>query len=184
MSNRQLDAAWEYHNSTKHSYRSVRTGAHFLDWANQPLPFKIYRHLESIPLPRGLEPSAVPAHHLPEGDLVPDMDMLARLLYFSAGITRRIRYPGGEMLFRAAACTGALYHLDLYLICGDLPAPSAGSGRGLEAGVYHFGVHDFALRQLRRGDFRAALAEATGHEAAMARAPAIIACSSTYWRNA
>ena len=54
-------------------------------------------------------------------------------------------YPGGQVMhFRAAACTGALYHIDVYLVCGDLP--------GLAAGVYHFGPHDFALRRLRAGD--------------------------------
>ena len=47
------------------------------------------------------------------------------------------------MLFRAAACTGALYHIDLYLVCAEL--------QDISAGVYHFSPHDFALRRLRRG---------------------------------
>jgi hypothetical protein len=37
MSNRDLDAAWRYHNGTKHSYQSVRGDSHRLDWRNQPL---------------------------------------------------------------------------------------------------------------------------------------------------
>src|SRR4029077_12252766 len=81
-----------------------------------------------------------------------DRAALARLLYFSTGIVRRRSYPGGEMFFRAAACTGALYHIDLYVVCGPLP--------DLEAGVYHFGPHDFALRRLRDGDHRATLVAA------------------------
>ena len=80
------------------------------------------------------------------------------------------------MLFRAAACTGALYHIDLYLACGDLV--------DLEAGVYHFSPHDFALRRLRQGDHRAVLARASGNEPSVATAPVILACASTYWRNA
>jgi SagB-type dehydrogenase family enzyme len=80
------------------------------------------------------------------------------------------------MLFRAAACTGALYHIDLYLVCGDLP--------NLEAGVYHFGPHDFSLRELRAGDYRGILVRATGGEPAVAKAPAVLICTSTYWRNA
>jgi hypothetical protein len=60
----------------------------------------------------------------------PDLQSLAELLYLSAGITRQRKYPGGELYFRAAACTGALYEVELYLVCGDLV--------DLEAGVYHF----------------------------------------------
>jgi len=41
--NRDLEAAWEYHERTKHSVQSVRSSRHFLDWRTQPLPFKIYR---------------------------------------------------------------------------------------------------------------------------------------------
>ena len=48
--NRDLKATWNYHNGTKHSYESVRTNRHYLDWDNQPLPYKIYRGLDPIPL--------------------------------------------------------------------------------------------------------------------------------------
>ncbi len=181
-SNRDLEATWAYHNATKHSFQSIRSSRHFLDWQNRPLPFKIYPALEPIPLPR-LEPSGAPAlaalaasDSEPLGECVPGLELLGRLLYYSAGITKRIRYPQAEMSFRAASCTGALYHIDLYLVCGGLP--------DLEAGVYHFGVHDFALRRLRRGDFRGELARATASEPAVAQAPAILTCSSTFWRNA
>jgi len=184
MSNRNTEAAWRYHNQTKHSVASLRANRHYLDWATKPMPFKVYPDLEPIPLPRELPPSSVaalsaiaPAADTAGGQaVVPDLVSLARLLHFSAGITRRKVYPGGEeMYFRAAACTGALYHIDLYGICGDLP--------GLSAGVYHFGPHNFALYELRRGDYRGAVAEACGLEAHVRDAPVILACVSTYWRN-
>ena len=38
---------------------------------------------------------------------------LASVLYYSAGLTRRRTYSGGEIQFRAAACTGALYSVEL-----------------------------------------------------------------------
>ena len=53
----------------------------------------------------------------------PDLEAIAQLLYLSAGITRHRKYPGGEIYFRAAACTGALYEVELYLVCGDLAEP-------------------------------------------------------------
>ncbi len=54
----------------------------------------------------------------------------------------------------------------------------------LPAGVYHFGAAEFGLRQLRAGDFRRVLAEATANDSAVAQAPVIIVCAGTYWRNA
>ena len=112
----------------------------------------------------------------PEGSAVPDLRALAALLYFSAGITRRRTYPGGEVFFRAAACTGALYEIELYVVCGDLP--------DLPAGVYHFGPADFALRKLRSGDYRGVLDRATAAEPGVSHAPLTVICTGTYWRNA
>jgi SagB-type dehydrogenase family enzyme len=181
--NRDTTAAWTYHNETKHSLQSVRNNPHYLDWNNQPLPFKIYTSLEPLPLPRDFPRATMPALTTisavggkSETPVTPKVPTLAALLFLSAGITKRRTYPGGEMYFRAAACTGALYHIDVYLVCGDLPE--------LQAGVYHFGPHDFALRCLRQGDYRGVLVHASGRETAIAHAPVTLVCTSTYWRNA
>ena len=183
MSNRELADILAYHDATKHSVESVRRSGHHLDWEIMPRPFKVYTDLEPIPLPRDFATSRRPALSAiadpgtPAGNGPPlDRAALARLLYFSAGIVRHRKYAGGELYFRAAACTGALYHIDVYVVCGPLP--------DLEAGVYHFGPHDFALRRLRAGDHRAAVVEATGGEPAVAGAPATFVCTSTFWRNA
>jgi SagB-type dehydrogenase family enzyme len=180
MKNHQVEAAWAYHDVTKHSYQSIRTNAHHLDWENQPRPFKIYSNLAAIPLPQNLSSSGMPAlsaiSTVAKSEAGVGMQALAEILYLSAGITRRRSYPGGEMLFRAAACTGALYHIDLYLVCDDL--------EGLDAGVYQFNPQDFALRRLRAGDYRSVLVRATGEEPAIASAPCAIVSASTFWRNA
>jgi SagB-type dehydrogenase family enzyme len=180
--NRNLEAAWSYHNATKHSYASIRNNPHFMDWANQPLPFKVYAALEPLPLPREVRQtgvaalSAIAESVYTEANAAPDLEALAQLLYLTAGITRRRKHPGGEMYFRAAACTGALYEVELYVVCGHLA--------DLEAGVYHFAPADFALRRLRAGDYRGVLGMATGGETAILHAPLTIICTCTYWRNA
>ena len=181
--NLNVEAAWTYHNGTKHSYQSVRASTHSLDFSNQPLPFKIYTTLPPIPLPQDSTPLVMPALAAIAAapswrgrERVADVHTIARILLLGAGITRRRQGEGWELQFRAAACTGALYHIELYLVCGELP--------GLQAGVYHFGVHDFALRRLRVGDYRVVLVRATAGEPAVAHAPAVIVCTSTYWRNA
>jgi SagB-type dehydrogenase family enzyme len=144
----------------------VRGSRHVLDWANQPLPFKIYTSTDSISLTRDPPPST--------GQI--DAGMLARLCLYANGVTKMLRFPGGEMPFRAAACTGALYHIELYLVCGPLP--------DLEAGVYHYAAHNHALGRLRGGDFRAALVDASGGEPRVAGAPVVAVLTSTWWRNA
>src|SRR5438445_861251 len=183
MNNHEIQVAWKYHDGTKHSYWSIRNHAHFLDWANRPLPFKIYPKIEPLPLPRDVPQTGVAAlsaisQPVPSSraDSVPGVQDLARLLYFSAGITKQRAYPGGEIYFRAAACTGALYEIELYIVTGDLPH--------LDAGVYHFNPAEVSLRILREGNFRGNLAQATATELAVAHAPATVVCTGTYWRNA
>ncbi len=183
MNNREIQAAWKYHNGTKHSYWSVRNDPHFLDWTNRPLPFKIYPKIEPLSLPRDVPQTRVAGLSAisetvasPQTDSIPGVQDLARLLHFSAGITKQRAYPGGEIYFRAAACTGALYEIELYVVTGDLA--------DLEAGVYHFNPADVSLRLLRKGNFRGNLAQATAMEPSVAHAPATIICTGTYWRNA
>jgi SagB-type dehydrogenase family enzyme len=183
MKNRDIQAAWKYHEATKHSYWSIRNNPHFLDWANRPLPFKSYPKIEPFSLPGDVPQTGVAAlSAISEpvfwagGDSLPGLQDLARILYFAAGITKQRKYPGGEAFFRAAACTGALYEIELYVVTGDL--------KGLDAGVYHFNPADVSLRLLRKGDFRGNLAQATVMEPAVARAPATILCTGIYWRNA
>ena len=180
--NPNSEAAWSYHNATRHSYASIRNHQHFLDFANQPIPFKIYPTLEPSRLPSEVRQTGVAALSaistiIPEQtNATPDLAAIAHLLYLSAGITRHRSYPGGEIYFRAAACTGALYEVELYLVCGDLA--------GLPSGVYHFAPAEFGLRTLRAGDYRKVLIEATADEPAIAHAPLTMVCTATYWRNA
>ncbi len=183
MANHNTEAAWNYHQQTKHSYQSVRAGSHTLDWANQPVPFKVYSGLSRIPLPSQWQDSELPAlatlwpeESQSQNERLPDLNDLARLLYFSGGITKRRSYPGGEILFRAASCTGALYEIELYVACGNL--------EGLPAGVYHFNPQDFVLERLRSGDFRSILARASGQEPSVSQAPITIISTGAYWRNA
>ncbi len=182
--NWDTEAARRYHEATKHSYESVYGSRFTLDWANQPLPYKVYTSLAPLPLPspRELPPSSLPLLEAIArtgdggGPRRPDLATLARLCFYANGVTKRLRYPGGVMDFRAAACTGALYHVELYLACGDLP--------DLETGLYHYDAHDHALRRLRAGDYRDALVQATSAEPAVAAAPVVVITTSTFWRNA
>ena len=175
-----MPTARTFHDATTHTPQSVRTGTHTLDWDNKPFAFKIYTELAALPLPREFDPMATDAlvaldasRRAPTVRL--DLDRLAALLYFTAGVTKKKTYYGGaEMLFRAAASTGGLYQTEVYVAAGEVD--------GLEPGLYHFGPGDFALRRLRSGDVRAALAEAAADES-LGRRAAVIVLSAIYWRN-
>jgi hypothetical protein len=120
-----------------------------MDPANRPSPFKRYRRLERQPLPTDLEPPAgapsaleVLSGHLPRNTGHPtptalDGAVLARLLYFSAGVTRYTEEGRRRSWFRASASAGNLHPLELYVACGALS--------GLDGGLYHFDPDSFAL---------------------------------------
>src|SRR2546422_11454020 len=106
------EAAQAYHDATKHSYASVRANAHSLDFANQPLPFKIYATLEPVRLPAEVRQTGVAALSAiaeivpPQTNTAPDLEAVAQLPYLSARITRHREDPGGAISFRAAPRTG------------------------------------------------------------------------------
>ena len=173
MANQDVEAARTYHEATKLSYINLGT---------KPPVFKSYPGRPAIPLP-----TSFPAPELPALDAVAGVDRegeesleltsLAQLLFFSAGLVRKAVFPrAGEVHFRAAASAGGLYPVEVYVLCEDMP--------GLEAGVYHFSPRDFALYQLRKGDYRGELARAAGGDPAISSSPATLICTAIFWRSA
>jgi SagB-type dehydrogenase family enzyme len=181
-SNRDIDAARAYHEITKHSYTSVRVAAYELDWSLRPLPYKIYPGAGAVALPRDLSLSSVPALTALHGaapvrdDTPIDLAMVTRLLFCADGLTRRARVGAEDYHFRAAASAGALYPIEIYLAASHV--------EGLEAGLYHFSPADLRLHGLRRGDWRAYLADAAAMHPAIAGARAVIVMSAMFWRSA
>jgi SagB-type dehydrogenase family enzyme len=174
------DLARSFHDRTAHTWRSVRSSGHRLDWASQPLPFKLYPDLEPVPLPVDLAETDWPALDALSGEPPPnrrpfDRSRLAALLFATAGVTRRWQRGGREVHFRAASSAGALYPIETYVVVRDL-------GDDLPAGVYHFEPVEYALRQLRAGDLRDVLGRATAGPD-VARAPVSVVLSGIPWRS-
>ena len=180
MAGREFSSALIYHETTKHSEVSLGASGHYLDWGNKPAPFKEYKNLSSISLPRDFP--------RPDGNSIAtiksalkkssikrfDMGTLSELLFFSAGLTRKIRFGREFHYMRAASATGALYPIELYVISGLID--------GLETGVYHFNPLHFSLVKLREGDYRTALNEAGSPDSTSS--PVTLAFTSLAWRNA
>lgn len=176
-----------FHEATNHGTDPTRLAQQYarsMDEALRPRLHKLYPTLAPLPLPREGVASAVSALDAiadstgagAPGEHIPDLPTLAQIFLLTDGVTRQLKRGDRVLDFRAAPCTGALYHVELYLVCGDLP--------DLPAGVYHYGTHDHALRRLREGDYRAHLVDASGMDPALVHAPAILVTTSVYWRNA
>ena len=202
--NSEIRYAIDYHEATKHSEASLMTSRHYLDFNNKPIPFKIYLELPSITLPISFPTPEVNAlscisgminqrsHHDTNGlttttktsrnsnnsSNTPELDAenLAEILFFSAGITREMKYPYGNYYMRAASATGALYPIELYVVCDDISS-------NLMAGVYHFSPADFTLTQIRKGTYKRYLAAAANNQD-IANSAITVVFTSFAWRNA
>jgi SagB-type dehydrogenase family enzyme len=152
---------------------------HYLDWDNRPSPFKIYKNLPSIPLlhnflnpPQDALKSIRGEDSINQGRQV-DLQNLSEVLFFSAGLARRMRFGNEIHYMRAASATGALYPIELYVVSSGI--------QGLKPGIFHFNPLSFALIQIRDRDC-SELAEATAE--ATASSPVTIVFTSMAWRNA
>jgi SagB-type dehydrogenase family enzyme len=138
----------EFHESTK---ISSRQGQDLAGDVPQPSPFRIFQ-TEKIPLPTNLIGAstatipllrtgldAVPASHRQPPQ---DLRTLATWLHLGAGNLRRLRGQESPWL-RACPSEQWLYPCEIYV--------AAFGVAGLESGLYHFSVQDFALCKLRDG---------------------------------
>ena len=185
--------AREYHERTNHHPHQLGGSSEAMDPARKPRPYKQYRDIDRIDLDtmrrieqptlslvaeRTADPRITPQN---ERSAPVDRRTLATLCYAASGITQSVRTEDGDVInFRAASCTGKLYHIELYLViteCSDLPA-----------GLYHFDPHRMALDVLRRGDVRHIVADAVGEGdetwSTVANAPVTVIATSEWWRNA
>jgi hypothetical protein len=104
------------------------------------------------------------------------LSQLAAVLYYAAGVTRKKTYPGGgEVLFRAAASTGALYR--------DRGVRRGRRGRRARARPLSLLSWRLHLAACATGTFARALS-ASAADDSIARRSATILLTAIYWRNA
>lgn len=181
--NRNVELARRYHEATKHSAVSAMHNAHYLDFDNVPDFFKRYRGgLHKIKLTENFPQNPVSVfdalsreREFPETTSQAfTLTELAKLLYYTGGITR-VKYYGKEAYyFRAAACAGGLYPVEVYVACADMEE--------LSAGLYHFQPLEFSLVRLREGDFRKVIARAAC-EPSFEQSSAIFIFTGIPWRT-
>jgi SagB-type dehydrogenase family enzyme len=151
-----------------------------LDPRNRPRPFKRYPRAPVRDLPTDLPPRGAPAAAALSGRVGPagagvDLELLARLLFYSAGVTRKAPAREQTIWFRAAPSAGNLHPVEVYV--------AAGAVAGLESGLYHFAPDVFGLEELSEGDCRPALAGAAAVPE-IAADPLVLLLTGIPWRTA
>ncbi len=198
--NRDSDRLFAYHEATKHSYVSVRSSAHFLDWRNQPDPFRVYHGVPTIPLgsPQPLpdvgtfavlsslaEPCTTPPPPTCGEPAEPiTLLLLNALLHHSMAISAWKQVPETNFRYslRVNPSSGNLHPTETHLVVGARPEKIREIGE-LEEGLYHYRVFDHTLERRSRGRWAAKLADICGIEW-LAGAPLIVVLTSIFWREA
>jgi SagB-type dehydrogenase family enzyme len=145
-------SAIQYHERTKHHPGRYARSPGFLDWANEPDPFRRYEGslLLSLPL-HGKDPD-LNYHDLYERRDKTIRDFSAQnistLLEFSLGLSAWKSYGGSSWALRMNPSSGNLHPTEAHLILPPLPETN---NRG---GVYHYNPFLHALEQRTAFDGR------------------------------
>jgi SagB-type dehydrogenase family enzyme len=193
-SNKDAECLFAYHQATKHTYHSVRTNARYLDWHNQPDPFRNYEGAPIIDLPR--EPgfpdtgtfaamgALAPRTQKPNEDepenhekIQFDLVWLSRLLWNSMAVSAWKKVPGTGTRYslRVNPSSGNLHPTETYI--------ALHSFTDLDDGLYHYRADRHAIELRSRGAWTKRLAGALEIPWA-AESPLIVGLTSIFWREA
>ncbi len=129
----------EYHLATRHFPNKYAKSLGYLDWANQPNPYKEYTNATKIVLPT---PKAQDLHYeqlyLKNETQEINLQNLATFLRYSAAINAKKVVGSSSWYVRVNPSSGNLHPEEVYLI--------------LENGVYHFNSKDFTLEEIAKGE--------------------------------
>ena len=192
--NEETDRLFAYHHATKHTYHSVRMNAHFLDWHNQPDPFRTYEGTTLIPLPAdpgfpkagtfatmaALAEGARPAHGSKSeshGAVQLDLTWLSRLLWHSMAISawKRVSRTGYHYSLRVNPSSGNLHPTETHLALLRFS--------GVNDGLYHYRADRHALELRSSGNWTEGIARDLALPWAR-KSPLIVGLTSAFWREA
>jgi len=159
-------------------YDRQRMPRHALDWDSQPEAFKVYSDAPRIALPSprlkgGTQLWDVLRNRSSVRRFSPQpltLGEVSRLLWAAQGITHGSR----DWPFRTAPSAGALYPVETYLVINRVES--------IDPGVYHYGVREHALEQLRSGDVGAEIARAALDQRIAYEAPIVFVWTAVFER--
>lgn len=125
MNNDHIAEIIAYHRATKHHFQAFAPGPGYLDWANQPDPFRRYVGAPLIPLARtdlATDPpyeAGFGSRSVPPAPLVGES--LARLFFDALALSAWKEYQGTRWALRVNPSSGNLHPTESYVICGAVP---------------------------------------------------------------
>ena len=136
-------AILEYHERSKHQLRRYAPGPGYLDWANQPDPFRTYEGAPREPLPLAADGMTVRfadvrAGRLPAAAPV-DREAIGVMLELSLALSAWKSFRGTSWALRCNPSSGNLHPTEGYVVTAGLP--------GLDGGVYHYISRDHVLER-------------------------------------
>ncbi len=174
----QLAAVRAYHQRTKHMPGSFASGPGYMDWANQPDPFRRFSGVPLFELPLVSDDGTAPYDALFQSKETSPRPLAAEslglFLELSLGLTAWKEFQGTRWALRSNPSSGNLHPTEGYAL---LPALAAVSDR---PGVHHYAPREHALEQ------RCVLGEAAW-SALTAGLPAgtfLVGLTSVHWREA
>ncbi|MDY0042770.1 MAG: SagB/ThcOx family dehydrogenase [Desulforhabdus sp.] len=175
MGDHAYDGVIRYHEQTKHHFRRFARSLGYMDWKNQPNPFRSYEGAESVPLP--LLKSDPPGSHLCLYERINNrpqdfsLGNIAAFLELSLGLSAWKAIAGSQWSLRINPSSGNLHPTECHLI---LPAMAF-----LGAGVFHYNPFQHAL-ELRSQVAATICRRIADHFAAEGF---LVALSSIFWRE-
>ncbi len=117
---RQYPAVLHYHDRTKHHLDRYARSLGYMDWENQPNPFRFYEGAPRIALPLMTEERKTPYSGLyrtaGSGRDPLTLETLARFLELSLGLSAWKRYGASEWSLRMNPSSGNLHPTECYLL--------------------------------------------------------------------
>ena len=141
-----LNRVKRYHHQTKHEFNRFAKSLGYLDWANQPDPFRRFHGAPLISLPllqldeEPHSPSYEALFNCPSIPPQPiSLKTLSRFFEYALSLTAWKEYNGTRWALRSNPSSGNLHPTEGYAFIGNLPQLS------LEPGLYHYAPKEHGL---------------------------------------
>ena len=154
-----IDRVIRYHIQTKHHFNRYARALGYLDWANQPDPFRRFEGAQMIPLPLlkpDEEPQASAYDAIYQPGAVPcqpvNVRSLSRFFEFALALSAWKKAGESEWALRSNPSSGNLHPTEGYVVLPQI------DGLDLKPGLYHYAPKEhglelraeFALEQVAR----------------------------------
>jgi SagB-type dehydrogenase family enzyme len=124
------DVVIRYHEETKHHYHRYARSPGYMDWKNQPNPFRLYEGCERIPLPLGRQDPDVTYSHLYQRGNLPvepvNMGTVGGFLALSLGLSAWKAAGDSKWALRMNPSSGNLHPTEAHLLLPETPHTKAG----------------------------------------------------------